>query len=68
MRRLAVRIFKEVGLGAIAVLAAGIVIIPAMWAINAIYASAGLYALLGTVIVCGVAILIYQARIRPRLP
>ena len=68
VQRLVARAFKEVGLGAIAVLVAGLVIIPVLWAINAIYNSAGLYALLGTVIVCGVVILVYQARIRPRLP
>jgi archaellum biogenesis protein FlaJ (TadC family) len=68
IRQLAIRVLKEMGLGAVALLVAAIVIAPVLWAINTIYDSAGLYALLVAVIVFGVVLLVYQARIRPRLP
>jgi hypothetical protein len=67
LNRLALRVLKELGLGAVALCVAAIVIIPVLWALNAIYNSAGLYVLLIAVIGCGIAILVYQARIRPRL-
>jgi hypothetical protein len=68
LQQLSIRVLRELGLGAVALCVAALVIIPILWAINAIYNSGGLYALLAAVIVLGVALLFYQAHIRPRLP
>ncbi len=68
VHQLAVRVLKETGLGAIALLIATIVIVPVLLVINTIYNSGGLYALLIAVAALGIALLFYQARIRPRLP
>ncbi|MGI8550672.1 MAG: hypothetical protein ACR2PL_07775 [Dehalococcoidia bacterium] len=60
------RLVKEAGLGVLAIVAALLVDIPALVIVNLLF-NVGLYTLLVSIVIIGVALLVYQARIRPRL-
>ena len=57
------RVLKEVGMGALAIIAALIVLLPALWIVNLLF-QVGLYTLLIVTILVGAALLLYQARLR----
>ncbi|HTE83473.1 MAG TPA: hypothetical protein VK821_01955 [Dehalococcoidia bacterium] len=66
-RMLRLRILNEIGLGVLALGAALVVIMPVFFLVSLVYDQWGIFALLATTVITGVALLFYQARIRPRL-
>jgi hypothetical protein len=67
LHTLALRILKEVAMGAIAVIAALVVIVPVLFVVTVLYNRLSIYAVLVIVILTGAALLFYQAQLRPRL-
>jgi hypothetical protein len=67
LKTLTVRIAKEIAIGAIALVAALVVIVPVLFMISALYNRLNIYAVLVIVILTGAALLFYQAQVRPRL-
>jgi len=60
------RLVQEVGLGILALAIAIAVLVPALWAVNAVFRTGEYNLLIGTV-VAGVLLLLYQVRLRPTL-
>lgn len=64
--QLARRVLREVGLGVLAIIAAGVVLLPGLWVIDAVFRR-GEYVLLIVTVLTGCLLLLYQARLRPAL-
>jgi hypothetical protein len=61
-----IRLLREIGLGLLALAAAAVVLLPGTWVIDRIFRE-GEYTLLIVSVLVGVALLLYQARLRPAL-
>ena len=60
------RVLREIGLGLLALAAAAVVLLPGTWLIDRVFRE-GEYTLLIVSVLVGMALLLYQARVRPAL-